>query len=126
LTLGNAASQRTGSPIGSVDIELRIGGMDCPHCSASVERALRALEGVSQAHVSPADGAAHVAYNPLRVKVLDLVKAIRAAGYSAGTASMRIRVKNMHCSSCVVRIELAADRGMKRIAMLADDRTRRQ
>jgi hypothetical protein len=45
-TLGNAASQRPGSPMGSAEIELRIGGMDCPNCPASVERALRALEGV--------------------------------------------------------------------------------
>jgi Cu+-exporting ATPase len=105
--VGSSSGRRSKSPIKSADIELRIGGMDCPHCLANVEGALRELEGVSQAHVSLADGAAHVGYDPSRVKVLDLIKAIRAVGYSAGTASMRIRIRNMHCSSCVVRIELA-------------------
>ena len=88
-------------------VELRIGGMDCPHCPANAEAALRDIEGVSHAHVNLANRSARVVYDPSRVTVLDLVKAIRAAGYSAGTASMRVRIKNMHCSSCVIRIELA-------------------
>jgi Cu+-exporting ATPase len=89
------------------EIELRIGGMDCPHCPANVEEALRKLDGVSAAHVNLANRSAHVVYDPSQVKVIDLAKAIRAAGYSAGTATMRVHIKNMHCSSCVMRIELA-------------------
>src|SRR5581483_4230305 len=65
------------------------------------------IDGVADAHVNPANRSAHVAYDPSRVKVLDLVKAVRSEGYSAGTALMRLRIKNMHCSSCVIRIELA-------------------
>lgn len=91
----------------NAEIELRIGGMDCPHCPANVEEALRAIQGVTHAHVNLANGSAHIAYDPSRVKVLDLIKAIRIAGYTAGAASMRVGVKNMHCSSCVIRIELA-------------------
>jgi Cu+-exporting ATPase len=91
----------------AAEIELRIGGMDCPHCPANVEEALRKLDGVSVAHVNLANRSAHVVYDPSRIQVLDLVKAIRVAGYSAGTATMRVRIKNMHCSSCVIRIELA-------------------
>jgi Cu+-exporting ATPase len=89
------------------DIELSVGGMDCPHCPPKVEAALRALPGVSAAHVNLANGSVHVAYDPSHVGIIDLVKAIRAAGYSAGTAKMRLHIKNMHCASCVVRIELA-------------------
>ena len=91
----------------AAEIELRIGGMDCPHCPANVEDALRQIEGVANAHVNVANRTAHVAYDPTRVKVLDLIKVIRAAGYSAGTASMRVPIKSMHCSSCATRIELA-------------------
>jgi Cu+-exporting ATPase len=83
--------------------------MDCPHCPAKVEEALRNVEGVSQAHVDLANGTARVAYDPARAKVLDLIKTIRAVGYSAGTASMRVHIKNMHCASCVTRIELALE-----------------
>jgi Cu+-exporting ATPase len=65
------------------------------------------VPGVSAAHVNLARGSAHIAYDRSRTKIIDLVKAIRAAGYSAGTATMRVHIKNMHCASCVIRIELA-------------------
>jgi Cu+-exporting ATPase len=81
--------------------------MDCPHCPASIEQALRKLQGVDTAHVSLANGTAHVVYDPLQVKVIDLVRAIRSAGYSAAAATMRVLIRNMHCSSCVIRIEQA-------------------
>jgi Cu+-exporting ATPase len=96
--------QRAARP---AEIVLRIGGMDCPHCPANVEQVLRRLQGVSTAHVSLANGTAHIGYDPSQVKVIDLVKAIRSAGYSAGTATMRVLIRNMHCSSCVIRIEQA-------------------
>jgi len=88
-------------------VNLRVGDMDCPHCPSKVEEALRAINGVSQARVNLAHQSAHVVYDSARVKVIDLVKTIRTADYSAGTALMRVRIKNMHCSSCVIRIELA-------------------
>lgn len=88
-------------------VELRIGGMVCPPCPANVEEALRQVEGVAGAHVIRATSTAQVTYGASRAKVVDLVKAIRTAGYSAGTASMRVGIKNMHCSSCVIRIDLA-------------------
>jgi Cu+-exporting ATPase len=97
-------SQRAGKP---EKIVLHIGGMDCPHCPASIEQALRKLQGVDTAHVSLANGTAHVVYDPLQVKVIDLVRAIRSAGYSAAAATMRVLIRNMHCSSCVIRIEQA-------------------
>jgi Cu+-exporting ATPase len=88
-------------------IDLRIGGMNCRHCPSKIEQALRELEGVLQVHVNLANQSAHVAYDPSRVKILALVQVIRTAGYSAGTALMHVRIKNMHCSSCVIRVELA-------------------
>jgi len=81
--------------------------MDCPHCPGSVEGGLRKLPGVSRAHVNLTNRSAHVVYDPSRVKVVDLVRAIRAAGFNAGFATTRVQIANMHCSSCVVRIELA-------------------
>lgn len=99
-----AARQRTNN---AAQIEFRVGGMDCPHCPASIEEDLRKLRGVSATHVNLASQSAHVVYDPSQVEVIDLIKAIRTAGYSAGAATMRVPIKNMHCSSCVVRIELA-------------------
>lgn len=88
-------------------VELSIGGLTCAHCPPMVEKALAAVDGVVSAHVNLANKLAVVDYDPSRAKAKDLVKAIRAAGYSAGAATIRIPIKSMHCSSCVTRIELA-------------------
>lgn len=89
----------------AANIELRVGGLTCPHCPPKVEEALRKVDGVARAHVNLASQTAHVSYDPSRVRALDLVKAIRSAGYAAGTAKTRIPIAGMHCSSCVIRIE---------------------
>ena len=88
-------------------IDLSVGGMTCPHCPPRVENALRSIPGVRNAHVNLANAYASIDFDPARAKVQDLVRAIRSAGYSAGTAKVRIPIKYMHCSSCVTRIELA-------------------
>lgn len=95
------------SPASEVmQIDLRVSGMTCPHCPPRVEEALRKVDGVLDAHVNLANQVAHVTFDASRTKVLDLIKAIRSAGYAAATAKTRIAIANMHCSSCVIRIEL--------------------
>ena len=88
-------------------IDLTVGGMTCVHCPTAVEKALKAIDGVVSAHVNLANQRAAIEYDPGRAKVIDLVVAIRGAGYAPGAAGIRIPIKSMHCSSCVTRIELA-------------------
>lgn len=88
-------------------VELRIAGMDCPHCPKRIEEVLRGLPGVRAVHVNAARQSAHVAYDPAVVDVAKLLAGIRVAGYSAGAASMRLAIANLHCASCVSRLELA-------------------
>ena len=92
---------------GHEKIVLQIGGMTCPHCPPAIENALKSIPGVCNARVNLANASASVDFDPTRAKVADLLHAVRAIGYSAGTAKVRIPIKYMHCSSCVVRIELA-------------------
>ncbi|MDB5863049.1 MAG: heavy metal-binding protein [Betaproteobacteria bacterium] len=60
---------------------LKIRGMTCGGCVASVQRVLRELDGVENADVSLADSTATVQYEPARVKPADLHAAIEDAGY---------------------------------------------
>ena len=100
-----AVPARADRPSSSID--LRIGGMTCPHCPVAIEKALRAVVGVTAASVNLATKLASVDYDPARAKVTDILQAIRASGYTAGTATMRVPITNMHCSSCVIRVEFA-------------------
>lgn len=99
---------RPASP--SAHIDLTIGGMTCRHCPPLVEKALAGVDGVSAAHVNLSTGTAAIDYDSDRTSVSDLIEAIRSAGYSPGTAKTRLPIANMHCSSCVTRIEGALDK----------------
>ncbi|MBN8904598.1 MAG: copper ion binding protein, partial [Rhodospirillales bacterium] len=88
-------------------VDLSVGGMTCPHCPATIEKSLKAVAGVKEAHVNRANALAAIDYDPEHATVSDLLQAIRSVGYTAGTAKIRIPIKHMHCASCVTRIELA-------------------
>ena len=105
-SLGVASAEKTSSKP-SEQIELRIGGMTCPHCPPAIEKALAAVPGVTSAQVNLASNTARIRYEPARTKLAEVVQAIRSIGYVPGTATLRIPIKNMHCSSCSIRIELA-------------------
>jgi Cu+-exporting ATPase len=81
--------------------------MTCAHCPPAIEKALAALAGVASASVNPTTRMARIDYDPGRTRIADILGAIRSVGYSAGTASMRVPIQNMHCGSCLIRIELA-------------------
>ncbi|MFH0849705.1 MAG: copper ion binding protein, partial [Candidatus Bathyarchaeota archaeon] len=63
------------------EITLRIVGMTCAACVAAVEKALKRVDGVEDAVVNLATEKAFVRYNPQKVSILDLRKAVRNAGY---------------------------------------------
>ena len=62
-------------------ITLKVRGMTCGGCVASVQRVLHDLDGVENADVSLAEGQAKVEYEPARVQPSDLQAAIEDAGY---------------------------------------------
>ena len=57
-------------------------GMTCDHCVRAVTEALEKLEGVEKVKVSLSGGEAVVSYDPSRVKIDDMDRAIEDAGYS--------------------------------------------
>jgi len=61
--------------------ELKIGGMHCATCAATIEKSLSHLGGVTGARVSFANETATVEYDSAKVKIADLEKAVADAGY---------------------------------------------
>ncbi len=64
-------------------VELKVEGMDCEGCVKSVTRMLAGLAGVQQADVSLAQASAKVTYDPSKVDVAQMKKAVERAGYKA-------------------------------------------
>lgn len=65
------------------DIVIRIQGMTCGGCVASVRRVLGAVPGVAAAEVSLEKGEARVRFDPARADAAALKGAIDAAGFLA-------------------------------------------
>lgn len=104
---GKAASDdKTVGRTSTQHLELRVGGMTCDHCASTIETALTKIGGVRAAHVNAATKIARIDYDAASTKISDILQAIRTAGYTPGAATMRLPIGNMHCSSCVVRVEL--------------------
>lgn len=57
--------------------------------------------------VNAATKVARIEYDPGGAKISDFLRVIRSIGYAPGTATTRLPIKNLHCSSCVIRVELA-------------------
>ena len=64
-------------------IKLKVEGMTCGHCEASVKRALEAVEGVSRVEVDRAAGSATVVGT---ATVAALIEAVDDTGFDAAGA----------------------------------------
>ena len=109
LRIAEPVADQSGAPPSgrAAELDLKLSGLSCPHCPPKVETAIKTLPGVEAAHVNLATQSAHVVYDPERIELNAIIREIRRAGFGAGAATTRIAIRNMHCASCVTRIELA-------------------
>ncbi len=62
-------------------VELKVTGMTCNHCKATVEKALSSIKGVSRAVVDLGHGKVTISYDTNQTGVDALKAAIETAGY---------------------------------------------
>ncbi|WML37346.1 heavy metal translocating P-type ATPase [Clostridium sp. OS1-26] len=67
----------------AVNKTLKIEGMTCAACSKAVERVTKKLDGVLEANVNLATEKLNVSFEPSKVKLSDIKKAIEKSGYKA-------------------------------------------
>ncbi len=89
--------------------QLTIDGMTCTACASAVERAVGGLEGVDTAAVNFATETLQVEFNPRRVDLEAISRAVHDAGYSAAPRRrlqrLELPIEGMTCASCVARVE---------------------
>lgn len=85
-------------------LSLTVTGMSCAACAGRVERALRAVPGVTAASVNLATERAEVTGT---APAAALIGAVTAAGYGVPAQVQEIAIDGMTCASCVARVERA-------------------
>ncbi|MCM1987296.1 heavy metal translocating P-type ATPase [Methanococcoides seepicolus] len=73
----------TGYGILKDEMAFDVGGMTCAACATNIERALKKLDGVSNASVNFPMSTARAEYDPDKVSAADMLKAIEEIGYTA-------------------------------------------
>ena len=88
---------------------LDITGMTCANCSATVGDALESLDGVVEANANFATDEGSVEYDPDKVTLEEIYKAIEDAGYGAVSDTVTIGISDMTCANCVQTNETALE-----------------
>ena len=89
----------------SSNISLPIEGMTCASCVSRVERALKKVPNVLEAHVNLATETAVISMNEPNQAAL--ITAIEDAGYAVPMSTQTFGIEGMTCASCVSRVERA-------------------
>lgn len=84
--------------------QLHIRGMSCASCAGRIEKALRQVEGVTDASVNLASETASVSGD---ATAKALAKAVTDAGYHLSLQPQQYVVTGMSCASCAGRVEKA-------------------
>jgi Cu+-exporting ATPase len=85
-------------------MSLLLTGLTCASCVARVERALRAVPGVTDARVNLASETAQVDGESTPAS---LTAAVERAGYGVRRQTRVLKISGMSCASCVGRVEKA-------------------
>ncbi|MEO0938117.1 MAG: heavy metal translocating P-type ATPase [Pseudomonadota bacterium] len=101
--------------------EFQISGLHCASCVGRAEAALAAIPGARGVQVNLASHMGRAA----GVSAEQVEKALAQAGYPARRVTARFDVPDMHCGSCVGRVEAAAGQvpGVLDVAVNLADRT---
>ncbi|ABW18613.1 heavy metal translocating P-type ATPase [Alkaliphilus oremlandii] len=88
---------------------LKIQGMTCASCAASVEKATKKLQGVKESNVNFATEKLNITFDETKVSVGDIQAAVEKAGYKAisDSANRTLKIEGMTCASCAQSVEKA-------------------
>ncbi len=82
-------------------------GMTCATCAQTISESLSGLEGVERADVNLATEKATVTYDPSKVKIEEMRKAVVDAGYDVIINEVTLSIGGMSCASCSSTVEEA-------------------
>ena len=86
-------------------VEIKVSGMSCASCALNVEKSLKNLEGVEEANVNIGTEKATVEYDSGKLKLQELEKAVKKAGYNVVNEKVSLKIGGMSCVMCVKAIE---------------------
>lgn len=87
------------------EIALQVSGMACAACASRIEKGLKRMDGVADAHVNLALETSNVTYNPSETGAAAIKEKIEKLGYGVVTEKAEFQIAGMTCAACANRIE---------------------
>jgi Cu+-exporting ATPase len=87
------------------NVSIPVTGMTCANCAFNIERAVKKVPGVKEAHVNFATERASISFDPDEVQMQNVVEKIKDAGYGVAKTAVEIPVTGMSCANCAMTIE---------------------
>ncbi len=87
--------------------ELKITGMHCATCAVNIEETLSKIKDVEKVQVNFGTDSAHVEFDPAKVSIHEIEKAVKDAGYDVVNHDVTIKIGGMMCATCVETIGTA-------------------
>jgi Cu+-exporting ATPase len=88
-------------------VELKISGMHCATCAINIEESLSQVQNVSKVQVNFGTDTARVEFDPKKVLLTELEKAVKDVGYDVVNREVTLKIGGMVCATCVQTIESA-------------------
>ncbi|MCX7794370.1 MAG: heavy-metal-associated domain-containing protein, partial [Thermodesulfovibrionales bacterium] len=85
-------------------IDIPVTGMTCAACSSAVERALRAVDGVSSVNVNLPGERATIELKK-KIPLTVIIDAIKSQGYGVLTSKTNLIIRGMTCAACASTVE---------------------
>jgi Cu+-exporting ATPase len=82
-------------------------GMTCATCAQTISESLSGLQGIENANVNLATEKATVTYDPSKVNIEEMKKAVVDAGYDVIINEVTLSIGGMSCASCASTVEEA-------------------
>ena len=92
---------------GTASATLPIEGMSCVGCASRVEKALSALDGVTEASVNFASERADIAFDANSLSIVEIAAAVTEIGFSVPHQTIELSIQGMTCTSCAGHVERA-------------------
>lgn len=107
--------EATVDSINLVNSTFQLEGLDCADCAAKLEKAVRKLQGVTDAQVNFAVGKMKVVYDHTLIETAEILKVVSGLGYSAtmtnsandahGLHKSVYRLSGLDCADCASKLE---------------------
>jgi Cu+-exporting ATPase len=102
-----SGDQEKGSDAKRKSASFPVTGMTCATCAGTIADSLSELEGVMKADVNLATERASVTFDPEKVDVAKMRRAVEDAGYGVIMNELTLSIGGMSCASCVNTVEEA-------------------